>query len=539
MSNAQNNDSNTYDYIVVGGGSAGCIVAGRLAEAGVGSVLLLEGADRAEANPETLSADGFKYAFANDKVMLDRMSAEQAHCGQRTLYAGSGRGMGGSGSVNGMVYTRGDQLDFAQWPAGWQWQDVEPTFIQLEERLRPRHRAGTAFTELALSAAEAAGFQRKHGLNDGQLNGYMGYNDMNYEGDKRRSSYVAFVAENKSSTLTVKTKVSVQKVLFDAQQRAIGVEALINGKQQTLNARCEVVLCAGALETPKLLMLSGVGPAAHLQSFNIPVIKDVPSIGSNLQDHPNVSLFFQGRKPVDFRYPQVYGFTRCNPELALPAQQADTCFAWLAAPVTMQQSMTRMAPATILHGKKFFNPVLKGLIRLALKAALLLPPVNRFINNLYGIVIILGKPLSRGTLRLASRNAKDPAIIDLAYYNNPADMETMINGVELAKKIGAHEGLKAWGNHLMAPPTRSSKREVLKKWIINTSMTTFHYCGTCSMGENADAPVDKQLKLKGIAGLRIADASVIPVIPVSALNAPSMMIAHRAVDFILQERGAA
>lgn len=539
MSTAQNNDSNTYDYIVVGGGSTGCIVAGRLAEANVGSVLLLEGADRAEANPETLSADGFKYAFANDKVMLDRMSAEQRTCGNRTLYAGSGRGMGGSGSVNGMVYTRGDQLDFAQWPAGWQWQDVAPTFAQLEERLRPRHREGTAFTELALTAAEAAGFQRKHGLNDGQLNGYMGYNDMNYEGDKRRSSYVAFIAENKSSTLTVKTKASVQKVLFDAQQRAIGVEALINGKQQTLNARREVVLCAGALETPKLLMLSGVGPAAHLQSFNIPVIKDVPSIGSNLQDHPNVSLFFQGRKPVDFRYPQVYGFTRCNPELALPAQQADTCFAWLAAPVTMQQSMTRMAPATMLHGKKFFNPVLKGLIRLALKAALLLPPVNRFINNLYGVVIILGKPLSRGSLRLASRNAKDPAVIDLAYFENATDMETMINGVELAKKIGAHEGLKNWGNRLMAPPTRSSKREVLKKWIINTSMTTFHYCGTCSMGENADAPVDTQLKLKGIAGLRIADASVIPVIPVSALNAPSMMIAHRAVDFILQESDAA
>ncbi|MEZ5435807.1 MAG: GMC family oxidoreductase [Pseudomonadales bacterium] len=435
MSTAQSNDSNTYDYIVVGGGSTGCIVAGRLAEANVGSVLLLEGAGRAEANPETLSADGFKYAFANDKVMLDRMSAEQHACGNRTLYAGSGRGMGGSGSVNGMVYTRGDQLDFAQWPAGWQWQDVAPTFAQLEERLRPRHREGTAFTELALAAAEAAGFQRKHGLNDGQLNGYMGYNDMNYEGDKRRSSYVAFIAENKSSTLTVKTKASVQKVLFDAQQRAIGVEALINGKQQTLNARYEVVLCAGALETPKLLMLSGVGPAEHLQSFNIPVIKDVPSIGSNLQDHPNVSLFFQGRKPVDFRYPQVYGFTRCNPELALPAQQADTCFAWLAAPVTMQQSMTRMAPATILHGKKFFNPVLKGLIRLALKTALLLPPVNRFINNLYGVVIILGKPLSRGTLRLASRNAKDPAVIDLAYFSNPTDMETMINGVELAKKL--------------------------------------------------------------------------------------------------------
>jgi choline dehydrogenase len=539
MSNAQNNDSNTYDYIVVGGGSAGCIVAGRLAEAGVGSVLLLEGADRAEANPETLSADGFKYAFANDKVMLDRMSKEQHNCGNRTLYAGSGRGMGGSGSVNGMVYTRGDQLDFAQWPTGWQWPDVEPTFIKLEERLRPRHRDGTAFTELALSAAEAAGFQRKHGLNDGHLNGFMGYNDMNYEGDNRRSSYVAFVAENSSTALTVKTKSLVQKILFDDQQRATGVEVVINGKTQIVSARREVVLCAGALETPKLLMLSGVGPKEHLQSLNIPVVKDVQSIGSNLQDHPNVSLFFQGRKPVDFRYPQVYGFTRCNPELDLAAQQADTCFAWLAAPVTMQQSMTRMAPATLLKGQKFFNPVLKGLIRCALKIALLLPPVNRFINNLYGVVIILGKPLSRGTLRLASRNAKDPAVIDLAYFSNETDMETMINGVELAKKIGAHEGLKNWGNRLMAPPTRSSKREVLKKWIINTSMTTFHYCGTCSMGEQADAPVDTQLKLKGIAGLRIADASAIPVIPVSALNAPSMMLAHRAADFIVQECGAA
>jgi len=169
-----------------------------------------------------------------------------------------------------------------------------------------------------------------------------------------------------------------------------------------------------------------------------------------------------------------------------------------------------------------------------LKLILLLPPVNRFINNLYGIVIILGKPLSRGTVRLASRNVKDPAVVDLAFYKNETDMETLLNGVEIAKKIAAHEGLKQWGNKPLAPASRSSKREVLKKWVYNTTMTTFHYCGTCSMGEAADAPVDTQLKLKGVQGLRIADASVIPVIPVSALNAPSMLVGYRAADFILK-----
>ena len=529
----------SFDYIVVGGGSAGCIVAGRLAEQNAGTVLLLERGDRAEVNPETLSADGFKYAFANDRVMLDRISEPQTACADRTLYAGSGKGMGGSGGVNGMVYTRGDKLDFAQWPKGWQWQDVEPAFQKLEQRLRIRHRDETTFTNIALTAAESVGFKRKHGMNDGNLTGFMGYNDMNFEGDKRRNSYVAFVAEPASGNLTVKTQSLVHRILFDtqaaAEPRANGIEVTIDGRKQTISANKEVILCAGALETPKLLMLSGVGPKQHLESLAIPVVKDVPAIGSNLHDHPNVTMFFQGRKPVDFGYPQVYGFLRCNPALDLPPQQADTCFAWLAAPVTMQESMKRMGPATMLRGKKFFNPVLKGLLRFGLKLVLLLPPVNRFINNLYGIVIILGKPLSRGTVRLASRNAKDPAIVDLAFYKNDTDMETLLNGVEIAKKIAAHEGLKAWGNKPLAPASRSSKREVLKKWVHNTTMTTFHYCGSCSMGETADAPVDSQLKLKGFKNIRIADASAIPVIPVSALNAPSMLVGYRAADFVIKD----
>ncbi|HET8711849.1 MAG TPA: GMC family oxidoreductase [Spongiibacteraceae bacterium] len=527
------NSIQTFDYIVVGGGSAGCTVAGRLAEANVGRVLLLEAGGKAESNPETLSADGFKYTFANDALMIDRMSEPQSTCGNRTVYSGSGRGMGGSGSVNGMVYTRGDKLDYAQWPAGWHWEDVETAFQQLEQRLRVRHRTGTKFTEIALDAAEAAGFKRKNRLNDGNLSGFMGYNDMNFEADNRRSSYVAFIAENDSTNLTVKTKCQVHKILFDERLTAVGVEVEIDGRKQNFMARKEVILSAGALETPKLLMLSGIGPKAHLESLGIPVLKDVASIGSNLQDHLNVTMFFRGRQPVDFGYPQLYGFYRCNKGLDLPALQADTCFAWISLAGILPGIIKRSAPATVLRGKQFFNPFLNALVRHTLTLLVSLPGVKRFINNLYGIAVILGKPVSRGTLRLASRNAKDPALVDLAYFQDSADMETILKGVELTNKIAAHSGLQAWGNQAVQSAALSNNRPVLEKWARSSAVTTFHYCGTCSMGEDVDSPVDTQLRLKGFSNIRIADASVFPVVPVSALNAPSMMVGFRAADFIL------
>ena len=150
---AQPSTPQSYDFVVVGGGSAGCVVAARLAEQNCGSVLLLEAGEPAQNNPETLTSDGFKYAFANDRVMWDRMSSPQADCGRRSVYMGSGTGMGGSGSVNGMVYTRGDKLDYAQWPKGWQWRQVAPSFKALEQRLGVQPRPQTVLTEIAIKSA--------------------------------------------------------------------------------------------------------------------------------------------------------------------------------------------------------------------------------------------------------------------------------------------------------------------------------------------------------------------------------------------------
>ena len=524
-----------YDYIVVGGGSAGCIVASELADDPSRRVLLLESGPAAEEHPETLIAEGYKEAFINDAVMGERFSVPQAHSARQRIFAGTGTVLGGSGSVNGMVYTRGSREDYAEWPKGWHWDDIQDDFEAIEKRLRPHRRPPTKWTEACIESAQEHGFTRKEDLNDGNMSNVIGYEWMSYEGENRRSSYVAFLKEaGERGNLTVFTGARAHRVVFTPGKRARAVEFEHDGALKRAGAAEEVILCAGALETPKLLMLSGVGPADHLRAFGIPVVADRASIGDGLHDHPNVPVFFKAKSDIDCFYPQLYSFFRTNEDSDLPASQSDTCYVYWPAPSAMRQMMQRMLPPMVVP-HSVYGPRSRQMVRSMVGAAFKIGGLQRFTDHMFGIILILGKPKSRGTLRLQSTDVATQALIDPAYYSDPEDMDTMVKGVRIARAIGGASGLSSWGVKELMPGKRVNSDEAIVKYVRKNTITTYHFAGSCSMGTREAHAVDSELRLRGVNGLRIADASTIPWTPVSALNAPSMLIGYRAAQLIRGE----
>ncbi len=524
-----------YDYIVVGGGSAGCIVAAELANDPRNRVLLLESGPSAEEHPETLVAAGYKEAFINDAVMGERFSVPQAHAANHRIFAGTGTVMGGSGSVNGMVYTRGAREDYAEWPEGWHWDDNQEDFEAIEKTLRPHQRPATKWTEACIASAEEHGFTRKQDLNDGNMSNVIGYEWMSYEGEDRRSSYVAFIKDaGERANLTVLTGARAHRIVFTAEKRARAVEFEHAGELKRAGATKQITLCAGALETPKLLMLSGVGPGEHLRTFDIPVVADRPSIGVGLHDHPNVPVFFKATNDLDCFYPQLYSFFRTNETSDLPGSQSDTCYVYWPAPSAMRQMVQRMLPPMVTP-HALYGPRSRQMVRSMIGGAFKIGAVQRFTDHMFGIIVILGKPKSRGTLRLQSTDVSRQALIDPAYYSHPEDMETMVKGVRIARAIGGSNGLAQWGAKELMPGKRVKSDESIANYVRKNTITTYHFAGTCSMGTSEADPVDPQLRLRGVTGLRVADASTIPWTPVSALNAPSMLIGYRAAKLLRHE----
>ncbi len=526
-----------WDYIVVGGGSAGCVAAAQLARDPTVEVLLLERGDDTANHPETMHADGYKDAFINDAVIWERFSQPQPRAGGQRIFMGSGTGLGGSGSVNGMVYTRGSKLDYEQWPEGWRWGDVVPDFEAIEKVLRPHRREPTEFTRACMTASEASGFRQREDLNDGDLSGVLGYEWMNYEGDRRHSSYLSFIREaGAPPNLTIVTHAVVHRLEI-AEGKVAGVIYAINGVEQRATVAREVLMACGALETPKVLMLSGFGPAEHLRGLGIEVARDAGAVGQKLHDHPNVPLFFLGRKPVDCFYPMLYGFHRANPALGLPEGQSDSCYVFYPARSSIKQAAKRVLPGKVLP-QAIYGSATRALVRFGLSAVYATRLAEPFINRVWGIVVILGKPQSRGSVTLASKDPKAATKLDPKYLEAPEDLQTMLNAVRLARKIARSEPMKAWGNRELDPTAGVDTDAALTKWIGKNLITTYHYAGTCSMGDDEGSVCDRRLKVRGLKNLRIADASAIPCTPVSALNAPSMLVGYRAARYALEDRGS-
>ncbi|MFO7561390.1 MAG: GMC family oxidoreductase N-terminal domain-containing protein [Enhygromyxa sp.] len=527
-----------FDYIVVGGGSAGCIVAARLAQESEASVLLLELGDRGEDNPETLIVDGYKDAFINDRVMWPKFTTAQPGCFGKSLYVGSGRGLGGSGAINAMVYLRSSVSDFDDWQVpSWRWSEIVGEYEALERVLDPHRREPTDFTEACIAAAEHAGFRRAEDLNDGDLDNVLGYEWMNYRGDERRSSYVAFLRPAlERPNLRVETGAQTRRVVFDGDRRVTGVEYMQGRMVRQARARREVILCAGAVETAKLLLLSGVGPAAQLRSHGISVVLDQPQVGRNFQDHPNVTLFYHGDRELDARYPQLYGFARANSRSDLRPGQPDTCYVFYPARSSLREMMIRMLPTMVLPAAlRERSPLPEQGIRRAVSLAFESQRLRQLVARLYGMVVILGKPKSRGSVELGGPKVSDPAKIDPAYFSDREDLEAMVEGVQLARRITGAPALREWGARELLPGRWAATPRLIEGFVRANAMTTFHFAGTCSMGTDDGAVVDERLRVRGVAGLRVADASVIPAVPVSALNGPSMLIGHRAASFLLAD----
>jgi choline dehydrogenase len=264
------------------------------------------------------------------------------------------------------------------------------------------------------------------------------------------------------------------------------------------------------------------------------VVHDAEAVGKNLHDHPNVPLFFLGRRPVDCFYPALYGFHHAGAAPDLAPRQSDTCYVFYPARSSLKQATKRVLPGLVLP-QRWYGPWSRGLIRGALDAVYATGLADPLVDRVYGIVVILGKPRSRGTVTLRSPSPAEDACLDPAYFRAPEDMETMIAAVRLARRVAGAAPLAGFGNRELSPGRRVEEDGALASFIRKNAITTFHFAGTCRMGSDAGAAVDERLRLRGLAGLRVADASVIPFTPVSALNAPSMLAGYRAARFVREE----
>jgi choline dehydrogenase len=524
------------DYVIVGAGAAGCLLANRLCADPVCRVILLEAGSR-DWNPliRVPMLAGLLYYLPS--LNWGYETSPQAHLGDRRIVWPRGKVLGGSTAINGMMYMRGRRDDYRRWRLsgldGWDYEDVLPAFKAFERNVSHldgdlwHGRLGELFTEKALgrhplyrawiAAALEAGCAWNEDFNGADQEG-VGLYDFNIRAGRRMSAASAFITPiRRKSNFSLMTGTQVERLRFHGR-RCVGVDAILHGERIEVAAAREVVVCAGAVNSPQLLMLSGIGDGARLAELGIAPVLHRPAVGENLQDH--LGIYLQHRSKTS---DTLYGLMR--PDRAVAAGLTALLFGRGPAASVPLEAGGFLKTRPDLELPDVHVTFVPGLSLAASQSGQM---EHGFLTNAYQL-----RPESRGSIRLASPVPKDKPAIQPNYLSAEADRRCLRDALRLCRRIASQGAMDAVRGEERSPGAEVTDDEQVDRWISQTAQTIFHPVGTCRMGADPDAVLDSRLRVRGVEGLRVADASSMPDIIGGNTSAPTMMIAERAASFMV------